>query len=379
MKKLIVIPTYWTFKKDVRKNVFDHPTLFRGKDTITRCLKSINDCGIQDQIMIFPSPTNPVIEKKIEKIITPYKDINISMFKSSDLKHINDFLKKSKVSREFRSKIKMDTYPNIRNLGLLMAQKEKYDLVVQIDDDSIIENKKLIDEASDSIGNKILGKKMWGKTGYYVDKNNNWKLKQKNPNKRKLWLKETYMNETFKKSILSKKRYTETTMALGGCMVNHKNIFSRIPYDPYNTRGEDGDYLINCKYFKLGFFFDNKLKVKHIPPKRVAPYWCKFRQDVYRFIYLRQKIKTLNIDPSELDPYPGVFLKKNLEKRLISTSANYAQSCLNKRELKDASDYIKNSTEILFRAKTRAKIYEKSYLKFKKEWEKVMLKIRKNF
>lgn len=372
MKILIVIPTYWTLLKEIKESAFDHPTSYKGKNTLKRCLKSMQDSGIKEEIMVFPSPTNEVIERKVQKIISSFDKLNVQMFTSSHLKHITGVLNKKSFSKEFISHFNMNSYPNIRNMCFVIAALKKADLVIQIDDDEVIEDKRFIEKAFDSIGENVFGKKLWGKTGFYVNKKGKWKLRQQNPEIRELWPKETYINKAFQPRIQSNKRLTKTTVALGGNMVVHRKLFKKVPYDPYNTRGEDVDYLINCKYFRQNFLFDNKLKVKHLPPKRIAPYWIKIRQDIYRFVYLRKKLKFFKIDIPSLDPYPGVFLRKDLERMIMATCANYTKVCLDKKHFLDAKEWNRTHTEILKEAKRRAKEFEGKYIDFQKNWKRLM-------
>jgi len=372
MKPLIIIPTYWTFMKELEESVFDHPTLYRKRGTLARCLKSLEALGVREDIMVFPAPTHRIIERKVHKIISKFPKLNICMFSEEDLKFIQDLLHKKKFSEQFIRHFNMNTYPSIRNMGFVMAALRKADAVIQIDDDEIVEDKNFMKKALEFIGEKVSGKRLWAKTGYYVNKNGRWKMRQINPEIRKLWLKETYINKALQPCIESKKRLTKTTIALGGNMVVHKNLFTKIPYDPFNTRGEDVDYLINCRYFGYNFFLDNELKVKHIPPKSMLAYWAKFRQDIYRFIYLREKLRCLHLDVTDFDPYPSVFLREDLENRIITTSVNYVKDCLERNKLHDAKEYLKNATEILEESKKRAEVTGNAYLEFQKNWKRFM-------
>ena len=372
MKALIVIPTYWTSLKEINESVFDHPTPLRGAGTLERCLKSMQDSGIEEEIVVFPSPTSESVEKKVEKIISGFDELNIDLFTGSHLRHIINFLRKGGFPRDFTNQFNMNSYPNIRNMCFAMANLKKADLVIQIDDDVIIEDRNFIENAAYSIGRKVSGKGLLGKTGFYVNRKGDWRIRQQHPRMRRLWLKEMYINQALKRSIQSGERLAKTTIALGGNMVIHRELFKGVPYDPYNTRGEDTDYLINCRYFGHNFLFDNRLKVKHIQPKRIAPYWTKMRQDIYRFVYLREKLSSFKMRASGLDPYPGAFLKEDLEERIASTCANYANLCLSERRLLDGREWTRNSTEILEEARRRARKFGGAYLDFQKSWKRFM-------
>jgi hypothetical protein len=118
-------------------------------------------------------------------------------------------------------------------------------------------------------------------------------------------------------------RLKKTSLALGGNMVIHKNLFSNVPFDPNITRGEDTDFLINARMFGFKFYSDNMLAIKHIPPKKSHPSWMRIREDIYRFIYERAKImsqkemnETTRVSSKDLDPYPGYFLREDLEEKI---------------------------------------------------------------
>jgi hypothetical protein len=372
MKKLIVIPTYWTFVKEVEESVFDHPVPYRKRGTLERCLRHLEELGIEDDIMVFPAPTHNNIERKVNKILSKFSRLNLHMFDEEDLLFIKNLLHTKRFPEAFSKHFNMGHYPNVRNIGFAMAALRKADVVVQIDDDEIVEDPNFVEKALEFIGEKVSKKRLWAKGGYYVNKKGKWKLPQINPHIREQWLKETYINDALKQGIQSKKRLSKITMALGGNMVVHKNVFTKVPYDPFNTRGEDVDYLINCRHFKYSFLFDNQLKVKHIPSRIVVGYWAKLRQDIYRFVYLREKFKYLNLDVSDFDPYPGVFLREDLENRIVATCVNYTKHCMDKRKLHDAKEYLKNATEVLEEAKRRAESVGNAYFEFQKQWKKFM-------
>lgn len=365
MRPVIVIPTYWARKSDKYKSIFDHPTTSVGKSTLERCLRSIQNVGIEQKIILFPSPMSRDIEDKLVKIASGFRELDIEVFRKRDLDYIKDTLRR--FPREFSRYFRMNDYPDIRNTCFAMALLKKADVVIQLDDDITIDDPDFIQNCKFSIGDNLLGK-----TGFYVNRNGSWIIRQKNLRTRKLWLKETFITDALRKSMESRGRIVPTTFALGGNMVIHKKLFMKVPYDPFNTRGEDTDYMINCKHFGYRFLFDKRLIVRHMPPKRIAPYWTKFRQDLYRFIYEREKLREFGMDPSDFDPYPGVFLKDDLEERITITCNNYARECLKGGHPKDAGEWKRNSNEILEHARKTTRKHEGSYLGFQKNWKDFM-------
>jgi len=372
MKPMIAIPTYWTSRMDVNRSVFDHPTVSEKHSTLERCLQSMQDTGITDEIVVFPSPAEGHTLKRVEKIASRFSGLDISVFSQEDMKAIRSVLKGRGFPREFTRHLNMDSYPNIRNMCLAAAMLKKADIVVQIDDDEIIEDPKFMKNAAHSVGKAVSGKRLLVKTGIYINSEGDWRIKQENPVIREMWLKETAMNQALENPMLSGKRLAETTFTLGGNMVIHRDLFASIPYDPYNTRGEDTDYLVNCMHSGYSFLLDTALRVKHLPPKRAAPYWTKMRQDIFRFMYLREKIRAFGMDPSSLDTYPGAFLREDLEERVRCTCNNYALQCREERRIAEAREWERNCTSILESARRRASRYSRAYPKFRKDWERFM-------
>ncbi|MBW2991401.1 hypothetical protein KY348_06905, partial [Candidatus Woesearchaeota archaeon] len=265
-----------------------------------------------------------------------------------DIQFLCDFL----LNKEFNGiaqRLTFKGYSNLRNIMLIVANILRSKVILMIDDDEVVENKKFIDRTLEFVGEKYRKKILYGKTGYYIYEGTDYKLIQKSPIKRKLWLKETYINEALEKIIKSKKRLNQTTMAFGGIMVLHKNIYTKIPFDPNCLRGEDTDYMINAKQFSFEFLLDNKLKIKHLPAKKPIAYWDKLRQDIYRFIYTREKLRYFNkINIKQLEPYPAIFLKDDLEYRAVVTTVNYAKRSLKKKDYTFYKESFKNA-ELVFK------------------------------
>ena len=168
-------------------------------------------------------------------------------------------------------------------------------------------------------------------------------------------------------------------MALGGNMVVNKELYMNAPFDPFIARGEDMDLLLNAKHFGYKFIFDNKMVIRHLPPKRYVPYWLKLRRDASRFIYEREKMKFFNFELKNLDSYPKFFLMNNLEYKASVTSINYAKECLKKGLNKEFNESLKNVPFFLKDAKLFAQKNAPLYFKFQKGWVKLMKFIVKNY
>lgn len=188
------------------------------------------------------------------------------------------------------------------------------------------------------------------------------------------------MNEAFK-IIRSNQRLVSTTFAFGGNMAIHWQMFERVPFDPGITRGEDMDLLLNAKMFRFEFLLDTDLHVVHLPGEEKAS-WSEMRQDVYRFLYMREKIRAQkyikNINPIPVDalkPYPGDFLTSGISARFFTSNCLHTVRSLLTRELQVSKEFVYNFA-CLFKAQRFAKTHAMDYFKFQKKWTSVVPKIR---
>ena len=86
------------------------------------------------------------------------------------------------------------------------------------------------------------------------------------------------------------------------------------------------DYPIQPKEHGIDFLLDNQLAIKHLPPDSHVPAWAHFRENIYRFVYARAKLRgqvpvegLRQVEISELDPYPGRCMGDDLEDLIYKT------------------------------------------------------------
>jgi len=131
--------------------------------------------------------------------------------------------------------------------------------------------------------------------------------------------------------------------------VLHRKIWEKVPFDPNVPRGEDIDFLINAKMLRFNFFLDNQLSIKHLPPPKAHPIWMQLRQDIRRFIYERAKIEhqkevegMQRVSVEDFDPYPGCFLRADLEERFERACKLLAEEYKAKGDEKGYEEALKN-------------------------------------
>ena len=362
LKVTMVIPSYWAreSKVDWKEGdaVYDHPTPLDSEGTLFRAINSIKVLNDKDfQLVIIAAPTSgdiePQIEKKVANIIESASaniGVKVLLFGPSHLKQIYDLLIKEG-KKEYIDLLKIRGYSNIRNLCIFIPHILDSDIAVLIDDDEVFENPNFISKAKEFIGKNVEGSIINAVAGYYLQANGDYRVKKPFRPWMKHWDKFDKMNEAFDKIIGTEPRLKETSFVFGGNMIIHRNLFTIVPFDPNVTRGEDIDFLMNAKMFGFTFFLDNKLSIKHLPPPKTHPLWMQLREDIYRFIYEKAKIENqkeikgmIKIYPEDFDPFPGCFLKKDLEEKIEKSHKLLSEEYLAKGDKKGSEETLNNVT-----------------------------------
>lgn len=390
MKTVVVIPTYWTkapVKGESPDAVYDHPTdLDKGPETLSRCLESLKKVEGKFEVVVITVPTREEISDEVEKRVSKilrrvHKDLKVTSFSPTNLKRLHGEL--SRIGHEdFIPYVNLRGYGNVRNLCLLVPYFLGSDIAVLIDDDEVVTDVHFLKKAVEFVGKRRRDKVIGGIAGYYTYGDRGYRLKEDPHAWWKIaWNKERLMNDAFR-VIDSPRRLNPTSFALGGCMVIHRSLFVKVPFDPWITRGEDIDYLLSSKLYDFEFLLDNELSVSHMPPPKKYGFWRTFEQDVYRFIYQREKLKRLkkslaDFSPGSLDPFPGYFLKKDLEGKIMITGIlSLVQENLTElTKLKTLPQFLPlfgRVGRLLEDAKKYAEENSRRYLRFQKLWEKVL-------
>ena len=373
MRNCIVIPTYWSTPNIKSWMTFDHPTPIDEIGTLPRTLENLQDMKIKLPVILFPTPKSPKIEKRV-KILSKVYDLDIHLFSGEELKEVKNLFKQNNCRNEFLKVLHLKSYGSIRNMGLIYAALKDYDNVIQIDDDELIEDPMYIIKAVDYMGKKWNGETVLGKTGFYRDKQDRIYYDGQLKFKYKNWPKDELFNAELENNLSGKKRLVKTIGAFGGNMVINKEMFIKVPYDPYGTRGEDDDYAINALYKGFKFFFDRHLWIRHLPPDRKKAYWTRHRQDIIRFKYLREKIKLLGLIPKHLGIFIEKFMHEDLEYMAVSSSIDAAFYFMNEDE-EEFREFLHNA-ELTVKIKRKdMKNKAQTFLNFLAEWSKLMPRI----
>jgi hypothetical protein len=329
MKELcVVIPTYWQGKKARTPHpddlIFDHPTALDGSDTLSASLESLSktDNPKSFKVVVLSATVHPSLEeeviKAVDKIIDKFKDrLNIGHFHAKKLREVQQRLVALGFPKEF---LTLDGYASIRNCQLAIPAILGSNVIAAIDDDELVERdypKKVLEHVGKPGKDGIAGRYRYdgGKTLVHDRFANT-----KNPSL--FQRKQAYQNEVYRKIEGSKETITDTSIVLGGNMVFSKKLFMQVPFDPFVCRGEDIDYMINSIMANFQWKCDKTLMIDHYPP--ACKETNKLQEDVMRFLYERAKIERSvskqgikAVRAKDLGPYPGNFLKKNLEEEVL--------------------------------------------------------------
>lgn len=386
MRTTVVIPTYWSRVDnawEVGDAVYDHPTPLNGDDTLGRTLESMKILNNKNFKLIIPICTTckeieEEAEKKVREIIKKVNfNIETYIFTASNLNNIKVILEDKGLSKKTVSLLDIHGYSNVRNICLYTSHVLSSEVTILIDDDEIFENPEFIDMAKEFIGKRIYGKGVFGVAGYYLNKYDEFYDDVNMLTWMTYWDRFGSKTKAFDKIISCDPRIKITPFAFGGLMVIHKNLFKTVPFDSDVTRGEDIDYLINSKMFGFDFFLDNKLNIKHLPPKKNHPVWKRLREDIYRFLYEQTKIKSqyevnnmTMVTADHFSPYPGDFLRDDLEDKIFKTNILLALQFLTDGDVEGCRESIKNIYLSKYEAIPKIDPFTE-YRRKQKDWVKI--------
>ncbi len=341
MHIMFCIPTYWARAANVGHRqgdtVYDHPTPIDAPGTLERTLESFLTLRDHDwSIHLIVSTTTPEIDaiarQRVLNIIhgLPAKlQSTITFAAAAEVEQLQHLLVGT-VGFEFLSLV---GYPAVRNIGLLAATIAQADPVVMVDDDQVFEDPDFVLKVREGMQWRVGGAPMLGWSGYCPEAHGGYRRVRAWEPWMEFWDKISAQNSAYDALIgVAKPRFKLTPLGFGGCLVLRQALFSTLPFDPNVGRGEDMDYVMNARMFGHPFYLDNQLFMRHLPPPRSHPQWRRFREDMLRFLYQREKLRcqgssggTVRLTASDLSPYPGGFLTEELDRMILRASTSLTQ------------------------------------------------------
>ena len=387
MRKVVLIPTYWSRERNEGWHegdaVYDHPTPIDEEGTLARTLKSMKPLTTKDfKLVLLICPTTPEVAEEAERrVVEIVRSVGLKaetyVFTISDLARMADIIYETDVQRRTASLLTMIGYANVRNMCLLCADVLAADAAILIDDDEVFEKADWVERSAEFLGKRIYGDVVYGMAGYYINKYDQYYDDVKAEHWMTYWDRFGFKAKAFDEIIGSPPRVKRTPFAFGGAMILHRDLFQSVPFDPQITRGEDIDYVINSKMYGFSFFLDNTLSIKHLPVPKKHPQWKRIREDIYRFVYEREKIaaqyKTGNmvmVSPEDFAPYPGEFLREDLDEKIFRSNMMLATDYM----MKGDTDGVAESLDNIMIARKDAKPDYDSFSRYRnnqKLWEQV--------
>ena len=291
MNPAIVIPTYWSTSDRLGNPggtyCYDHATpIDKPNPELDACLASLEQvAGLTHVILLVVAP--PVIEERavhrVHDIAAAYSlpdVVIVDSFKAGFLAEMYQ----AKLPPDIGEPVGLRGYGAIRNMGLLACCALGCDLAVFIDDDEVVLDPDFLANAAYGIGAKPRsGVPVMVKSGYFLDRRNSALADRRQvPSYDKHWAKRQEFNQWMTQALAGP-RISRSNTVCGGCFAVHAEAFTRVAFDPWITRGEDLDYLFNLRFYGLDVWFDNRWRVRHVPP-RVKDTAYRFEQDVYRWV-----------------------------------------------------------------------------------------------
>lgn len=382
MNPVVIIPSYWTDAireiEESKPGSYDHATDIKGSAELDDCLRSLETvAGLKRVIILLVALPGVEDEarKRVEEICARYPGVPSlivdSRFSHVLSEHLSDDL--NDIDGEV---IALRGYGAIKNLGLCVASIFGHDIAVFLDDDEVVLSEEFLIDAVYGMGQITLeGDQLVAKSGFYYDSRNSPYAQLRHAkwyNKR--WSKREEFN-AWMNEAQSGSRISRSNILCGGCFALHAEAYTNVAFDPWITRGEDLDYLINLRLYGYEVWFDNKWAVKHMPPRHrsSAP---RFMQNVYRWIYEYKKLEYTNmqidlkpVTAQSLMPYPGPWVSDDLKSRIKQTALMRAIGTDEKKA------YFDIYTKGIKRAVEYAEANTSKYVDFQKVWPSICKKL----
>lgn len=393
MRKTMVIPTYWArgTGEAWREGdaVYDHPTPVDQEGTLERALVSMKQFPEKDfKLVILICPTTPEVEEaayaQVVRIVRrACLNVETYLFTAGDLREIAGLLSDAGLGERSAQLLSLFGYSNVRNMCLLAASILTADAVLLIDDDEVFETPDFVPRSLEFLGRRIYGDIVHGIAGYYLNGSGQYYDEVTPEPWMTYWDRFECKARAFDQIIGGGPRLKRTPFAFGGAMVLHRELFECVPFDPLVTRGEDIDYLVNSRMFGFSFFLDNTLSIKHLPQPKSHPKWKHLREDIYRFVYQRAKLNAqrrisnlIPVSPEDFDPYPGEFLKADLEEKIYRSSMMLAAQYIAEGKPEDSMEAMRNIFLSRYDAQPSFDAFE-AYLDTQAAWEQLIHLVRK--
>jgi hypothetical protein len=344
----VVVPTYWGPADNA---IYDHPTPLDGQSTLPRLLESLTkqEKKVDFTVLVLVSTVEPehvqVATTTVRRLLSPFQErFNLILVDADTADVLDSWLKRQGFDAQIAG---MRGYAGVRNCQLLIPSVFGAKVIAALDDDELV-GPDYLSQVTKWMGKSLGEERVLGIAGPYLDGMGSPYLSEPEQQRDILSDKAIFMNQAMRQLLAKSGSLNPTPMALGGNMVFHRDLFTRVGFDPAITRGEDIDYVINAKLAGIQFYFDAKLFITHLPPRHYeAPAYGKLRQDIFRFMYEREKLLLGGLSADTFSPYPGHLLGDNLEEEARSALETAVTPDMRKHcQWREATSTLSNNSEL---------------------------------
>ncbi len=376
MSPLIVIPSYWAEGDQPgalgKRGVYDYTTpIDKPLPELENCLMSLEQVRgvIRVAVLVIATPScEESARARVNSICRSHPNLNPLVVGTPEVAHIERAVGRI-VPNVVGETVALRGYGAIKNVGLALACIFGHDVVVFLDDDEVVLDSDFLVNAVYGLGSYTRQNlQILAKSGYFIDERDSPYAKPSTEWTEKYWSKAADFNTVMERAQNST-RISRSNHMCGGCCAIHAAAFTKVPFDPYITRGEDLDYVLDLRSIGFDVWFDNKWFVRSQPPEEMASVPSMFMQDVHRWLYEYRKLDVMNgrrdlrtITPESLMPYPAPWLSEGVRKRVFQTVL--------RRFLvgPDRLAYLRILTQGRYEADKFAKSSSSRYLSFAMAW-----------
>ena len=335
MNPVVVIPSYWDRSgrpgRLGERGAYDYATpVDSPSPELGACLASLERVsGILRVVVLVVAPQDCAAEarERVDAICREHPGLNPLVVGEREAAHVAHAV--ARMAHHVTGEtVSLRGYGAIRNMGLAVAAVLGHDVVVFLDDDETV------------LDGSFLAKAVWGlgsltrqslpvlaKSGCFVDEEESPYARPCHEWSERYWTKAEGFNAVMRRAQDGPSRISRSNHLCGGCCALHAAAWSKVPFDPYITRGEDLDYLLDLRAHGIDVWFDNQWRVRLEPPAEDAGAPSRFMQDVYRWLYEYRKLDAMNarrdlrsVTPESLMPYPAPWLGADVRRRIFQTA-----------------------------------------------------------